>query len=223
MQVLNEHSDEVWYCKFSPDGLKLATGSKDTTVIIWDVIVDPEKSFLKQRRILEGHPNGVSFVTWSPDSRFLIVGGTEESSELLIYNIEDNKLHVRVSNAQDESLTCAAFNADGTRFVTGGIRGQFYICDLEGNVLESWDGVRVNSVAFRADNKTVLAADTHYRIRGYCFDQPKTDYNMIQEQCSIMTFSVNSTDRLALLNISTQGLHLWDMQHKCLVRRFQVC
>ena len=185
--------------------------------------MDPEKSFIKQRRILEGHANGVSFVTWSPDSRYLIVGGTEESSELLIYNIEDNKLHVRVQNAQDESLTCAAFNSDGTRFVTGGIRGQFYICDLEGNVIESWDGVRVNSVAFRADNKTVLAADTHYRIRGYVFDaQKREDYNLIQEQCSIMTFSVNSTDRLALLNISTQGLHLWDLQHKCLVRRFQV-
>lgn len=36
-QVLNDHCDEVWFCRFSPDGLKLATGSKDTSVIIWDV------------------------------------------------------------------------------------------------------------------------------------------------------------------------------------------
>lgn len=36
-----------------------------------------------------------------------------------------------------------------------------------------------------------------------------------------MTFSVNSTERLALLNISSQGLHLWDLQDRCLVRRFQ--
>lgn len=36
-QILNDHCDEVWFCRFSPDGLKLATGSKDTTVIIWDV------------------------------------------------------------------------------------------------------------------------------------------------------------------------------------------
>lgn len=43
----------------------------------------------------------------------------------------------------------------------------------------------------------------------------------MQEQHPIMTFSVNSADRLALLNISTQGLHLWDLQDKCLVRRFQ--
>lgn len=36
-----------------------------------------------------------------------------------------------------------------------------------------------------------------------------------------MTFVVNSTDRLALLNCSTQGLHLWDLEDKCLVRQFQ--
>lgn len=36
LQVLNEHCDEVWYCKWSPDGMKLASGSKDNTVMIWD-------------------------------------------------------------------------------------------------------------------------------------------------------------------------------------------
>lgn len=36
-----------------------------------------------------------------------------------------------------------------------------------------------------------------------------------------MTFVVNSTDRLALLNCSAQGLHLWDLEDKCLVRQFQ--
>lgn len=95
MQVLNEHSDEVWYCKFSPNGLKFATGSKDTFCIIWDV--DPERHHLKQLKSFECHAMGVSFVTWSPDSKFLIVGGTEESSELLIFNIDELKLHSKVS------------------------------------------------------------------------------------------------------------------------------
>jgi len=43
----------------------------------------------------------------------------------------------------------------------------------------------------------------------------------IQEDHPIMSFTVNKTDRLALLNVVSQGVHLWDLQDKCLVRKFQ--
>lgn len=36
-----------------------------------------------------------------------------------------------------------------------------------------------------------------------------------------MTFTVDKNDRLALVNVATQGVHLWDLKDKCLVRRFQ--
>jgi WD40 repeat protein len=37
IQTLTDHTDEVWFCKFSPDGTKLATGSKDGNLHIYDV------------------------------------------------------------------------------------------------------------------------------------------------------------------------------------------
>lgn len=43
----------------------------------------------------------------------------------------------------------------------------------------------------------------------------------LQEDHPVMAFSVNSADKLALLNVATQGVHLWDLQDKCLVRKFQ--
>lgn len=39
VQVLKDHSDEVWFVQFSNDGTRLATSSKDNTVIIWDLEV----------------------------------------------------------------------------------------------------------------------------------------------------------------------------------------
>lgn len=176
LQVLTDHCDEVWFCRFSPNGLLLATGSKDTTVIVWDV--DPLHCTVKLRRTLEGHTYGVSFVTWSPDSKHLLVGGPEDCPDLFIWSMEDtDKAAQKMSHASEDSLTCAAFNRDGTRFVTGGIKGQFYLCDLGGQIHDSWHGVRVNALAFRADGKTVLAADTHHRIRSYSFET-LTDANM---------------------------------------------
>jgi len=43
--------------------------------------------------------------------------------------------------------------------------------DLDGNRLGRLDGVRVQCVACLRDNKTVLAADTHKRVRAYDFDE----------------------------------------------------
>lgn len=43
----------------------------------------------------------------------------------------------------------------------------------------------------------------------------------LQEDHPVMSFSVNKADRLALLNVANQGVHLWDLEDKCLVRRFQ--
>lgn len=36
-----------------------------------------------------------------------------------------------------------------------------------------------------------------------------------------MSFTVDKNDTLALLNVATQGVHLWDLKDKCLVRRYQ--
>ena len=81
MQVLGEHCDEIWYCKWSPNGRMLATGSKDYTVIIWDL--DPVTLTLRHSKTLEGHSYGVAFLAWSPDSTRLAVGGPEDCPEVL--------------------------------------------------------------------------------------------------------------------------------------------
>lgn len=37
LQTLTEHKDEVWFCRFSNDGTRLATGSKDGNITIWTI------------------------------------------------------------------------------------------------------------------------------------------------------------------------------------------
>jgi len=52
-----------------------------------------------------------------------------------------------------------------------------YFQDLDGNVIDTWEGVRIQCLSFRKDGKTVLAADTHHRIRGYNFED-LSDFNV---------------------------------------------
>uniref|UniRef100_A0A9J8CBH0 WD repeat-containing protein 26 n=1 Tax=Cyprinus carpio carpio TaxID=630221 RepID=A0A9J8CBH0_CYPCA len=217
-QILTEHCNEVWFCKFSNDGTKLASGSKDTTVIIWQV--DPDSLQLKQLKTLEGHAYGVSYLAWSPDDSYLIACGPDDCSELWLWSVQTGELRTKMSQSHEDSLTSVAWNPDGKRFVTGGQRGQFYQCDLDGNLLDSWEGVRVQCLWCVSDGRTVLASDTHQRIRGYNFED-LTDRNIVQEDHPIMSFTVSKNGRLALLNVATQGVHLWDLQDRVLVRKYQ--
>uniref|UniRef100_A0A8D3DQC6 WD repeat-containing protein 26 n=1 Tax=Scophthalmus maximus TaxID=52904 RepID=A0A8D3DQC6_SCOMX len=217
-QILTEHCNEVWFCKFSNDGTKLATGSKDTTVIVWHVDVETQQ--LKLMKTLEGHAYGVSYLSWSPDDVYLIACGPDDCSELWLWNVQTGELRTKISQSHEDSLTSVAWNPDGKRFVTGGQRGQFYQCDLDGNLLDSWEGVRVQCLWCLSDGRAVLASDTHQRIRGYNFED-LTDRNIVQEDHPIMSFTVSKNGRLALLNVATQGVHLWDLQDRVLVRKYQ--
>ena len=64
-------------------------------------------------------------ISWSPDDRYVIICGTEESTELWIWDVENKVLKKR---SHDDSLTSAAWLPDGQTFVTGGIKGHFYNC-----------------------------------------------------------------------------------------------
>lgn len=218
IQVLNDHCDEVWYCRFSHSGEYLATGSKDSTVKIWEV--NPATLTLSLKRTLEGHAFGASFFAWSPDDTQLLVCGPEDCADLWMWNVQTGELRMKVQNQPEDSLTACAWHRDGKKYVTGGIRGQFYQCDFDGNVLDSWEGVRVQGLHCRKDGRTVYAADSHHRVRGYVFDD-LTDFNVVQEDHAIISFSCDDTGRLGLLNIATQGVHMWDLEDKVLVRKFQ--
>ncbi|KAG7220763.1 hypothetical protein INR49_032006, partial [Caranx melampygus] len=183
------------------------------------LLLDHESHQLKLLRTLEGHAYGVSYLAWSPDDTYLIACGPDDCSELWLWNVQTGELRTKMSQSHEDSLTSVAWNPDGKRFVTGGQRGSF-ISDLDGNLLDSWEGVRVQCLWCLSDGRTVLASDTHQRIRGYNFED-LTDRNIVQEDHPIMSFTVSNNGRLALLNVATQGVHLWDLQDRVLVRKYQ--
>jgi len=75
-QTLEGHSSSVLSVAFSPDGSRIASGSDDRTIKIWDA-----KSG-KEIRTLEGHSDWVLSVAFSPDGSRIASGSDDQTIKI---------------------------------------------------------------------------------------------------------------------------------------------
>ena len=67
---------DVWSVSFSPDGTKVASGSDDKTVKLWDVTSG------ECLQTLEGHSSRVRSVSFSPDGTKVASGSDDKTVKL---------------------------------------------------------------------------------------------------------------------------------------------
>ncbi|KAF0303384.1 WD repeat-containing protein 26 [Amphibalanus amphitrite] len=178
---------------------------------------------LKPRHTLLGHMDGphgyaLCYLAWSPDSRYLLAA--HESPEVRIWDAIHGTLEKSVNHSSNDAIMCGAWHPDGTKFVCGGTHGQFYLSDIRGTQHDRWEGVRVRSLWFQNDGHMILAADTHNRVCGFYSDDPKP-YEILTESGDVISMCINDEGNMAVLNVANKGVHLWDLQDKVLVRKFQ--
>lgn len=70
------HAEAVLSVSFSPDGRRLASGSGDTTVRLWDITTQTPA------HTCTGHKNWVLCIAWSPDGRKLASGSNDNTIQL---------------------------------------------------------------------------------------------------------------------------------------------
>ncbi len=73
----------VFSVVFSPDGKYLASGSRDTTVKLWNV------ESQKEVATLQGHSRSVRSVAFSPDGKYLASGSYDKTIKL--WSVESQK------------------------------------------------------------------------------------------------------------------------------------
>jgi WD domain, G-beta repeat len=106
--IYRGHAKAVHAVSWSPDGSRIASGSYDKTVQIWDPITG--NTLLTYR----GYSDIVEAVAWSPDGRLIACGGNER------VQVWDSVTGSLVSTYRKQlSVKALAWSPDGTRIASG--------------------------------------------------------------------------------------------------------
>ncbi|KAI1729793.1 WD repeat-containing protein 26 [Ditylenchus destructor] len=222
-QVLGDHFAEVWCLEFSPCGQYLASGAKSNCVLLWKVAESSRTIRVHRRLQIPVEISGVSSLSWSSDSTYLAVASTEENATgVFIFNIAKNFFVREYRQSQNDSFSVVSFFGDNShRLACGDQRGHFHFYDVDRpeDSLRQFEGFRIRCVYSLKDGKTVLASDTHNRIRSYDFET-MNETNVIQEASQIMYFTVDQSEQYCLVTTKTEGIRLWCLKTRSLIRSF---
>lgn len=108
--TLRGHALNIWDIRFSPDGKRLASGSFDHMVKLWDV----ENGRLL--KTLVGHEQAVVGVDYSPDGKLLATGADDSTARF--WRASDGAPLRTIDNSRH--VDQVAFSPDGRWLATGG-------------------------------------------------------------------------------------------------------
>ncbi|KAJ8759258.1 hypothetical protein K2173_006778 [Erythroxylum novogranatense] len=207
VQILEAHSDEVWFLQFSHNGRYLASASKDQTAVLWEVKGDGQVSF---KHKLAGHQKPVLTVSWSPDDFQLLTCGQEEV--IRRWDVSSGEC-LQVYEKFGVGLISCGWFLDSKGIFAGVTDQSICLWDLDGRELECWEGQRtqkISDLAVTDDGKRIISVCRHSTI--LIHNRELKFERLIEEEEMVTSFSLSKDNKFLLVNLVNQEIHLWSIE-----------
>jgi len=157
--VLVGHTDTVYAVAITADEKKVVSGSRDSTVRIWDVKTG------ECLAVFEGHSQFVETVCIAPDGKRIVSGSGDHT--LRIWDIENHRC-ISILKEHTSSVRSVSISSDGKKFVSGSWDRTIRIWDaVTGKCLGTIEGhtAGIESVVITANGIHIVSSSNDKTIR----------------------------------------------------------
>ena len=156
---ISAHDRKIDITAFSPLGDRLATGSQDRTLKLWDI----ESGKCERVIRFDGSVRAIAF---SPCGTDLALGGFDPT--LMVVDLSAPLSQPRRIEAHNGGISSLAYSADGTILASGGVSGSLQLWEassLQQRLAMTPYHQRIQLIAFSPDGQTLLIANPHGKGR----------------------------------------------------------
>ena len=154
VQFIDGTPNSVLVLAFSPNGTKLASGSKDKAVRLWDTFTNDELVTLRK------HTGSINALAFSPDGKMLASGSTDKTVQLWD---TATGAHLATFNEHIKGIAALTFSPDGRTLASGSMDGTIHFWNTTTKTLlpiqltahTDW----VKAVSFFEDSSTLVSVD----------------------------------------------------------------
>jgi WD40 repeat protein/tRNA A-37 threonylcarbamoyl transferase component Bud32 len=151
LYIYHGHADQVFAVAWSPDGKRIASGSRDTTVQVWDVANGGHVY------TYPGHTDSVLSVTWSPDGKRIASASWDKTVQ--VWNAIDGS-NAYTYKGHTDSVPSVAWSPDGKRIASASYDKTVQVWNAtDGSHIYTYTGHSgiVMSVAWSPDGKHIAS------------------------------------------------------------------
>ncbi|GIK64644.1 MAG: hypothetical protein BroJett018_24380 [Chloroflexota bacterium] len=213
VRLLEGHTDRINAIAMSADGKWAASGSRDRSVILWDVETGTPV------RQLVGHTDQITGVAFTPDGKYVLSASRDET--LRLWEVESGEL-VREFIGHNDRVLCVAISPDGEFAVSGGRNGFILVWDVEtGREIRRVRASQssVLALAVSPDSKLVASGSEDNRLLLWNIQRSQITQQLEGHTASVNTVAFSPDGQWLISGSTDATVRLWDVTQGEEIRR----
>ena len=211
------HKAQVTSLSFDPQGKMLASGSRDKTVILWEIETG------EVIHTLEGHRAAVLSVDFGPKGKILATGSKDTTVKL--WQPQTGKL-LRSIEGLDKEVTRVAFDPQGKKLVIGEGFENLRILDVKNGKLlsgarEPWSHQHPNCMAFNPTSGELTIGLQNGKLETWPLDKTPIPKQLDGHAMHVSSVAFDPTGKLLASGSSDRTIKIWDAPSGTLLRNLE--